>query len=119
VGYYISVPAPWFIDWGGKGTRDRRDCRTAGTEGPLYEARPPHHRRRATPEEPPCSNPWDGLPWAILDRDWNKIIDDILELLNKNGQTSHQCKSLGRSARTQFSLYPRPFKLVFRAAPQV
>jgi hypothetical protein len=55
-------------------------------------------------------------PYLLTETE-NKVNDDILELLNKHGLTSHQCKSLGRSARTQFSLYPRPFKLVFRAAP--
>jgi hypothetical protein len=55
-------------------------------------------------------------PYLLTETE-NKIIDDILELLNKNGLTWHQCKSLGRSTRTQFSLYLRPFKLVFRAAP--
>jgi hypothetical protein len=57
-------------------------------------------------------------PYVLTETE-NKVNDDILELLNKHGLTSHQCKSLGRSARTQFSLYPRPFKLVFRAARQV
>jgi hypothetical protein len=54
-------------------------------------------------------------PYLLTETE-NKIIDDILALLNKNRLTSHQCKSLGRSTRTQFSLYPRPSKLVFRAA---
>ena len=31
--------------------------------------------------------------------------------------TSHQCKSLGRSARVQSLVHPRLFKLVFRATP--
>jgi hypothetical protein len=55
-------------------------------------------------------------PYLLTETE-NKVNDDILKLLNKHGLTSHQCKSLGRSARTQFSLYSRPFKLVFRAAP--
>ena len=74
---------------------DRRDCRTAATEGPLYEAGTPHHCRRATSEEPLARIPETAFPEPyVLTETEDKIIDYILALLNKHGLTLQQSQNL-------------------------
>jgi hypothetical protein len=74
---------------------DRRDCGSIGTEGSLHETRPldiiTEFRRK---------NPRASIPDAVFPEPYhlteteNTIIDDILELLNKHGLTSHQSRNL-------------------------
>ena len=49
----------------------------------------------SSPSPAPCTTPETAFPEPyLLTEAENKIIDDILELLNKNGLTSHQSMNL-------------------------
>ena len=63
----------------------------SGPEGPLYEARSLRHHHRVPPKNPRARIPGTTFPesYLLTERE-NKIIDDILELLNEHGLTSHQ-----------------------------
>ncbi len=70
---------------------DRRDCGSTAAERPLHEARPYDIITEFRRKNPRTRIPETAFPEPyLLTETENKIIDDILELLNKNGLTSHQ-----------------------------
>jgi hypothetical protein len=75
---------------------DCRDCGSAGAERPLHEARPLYdsiiefRRKNLRASIPEMAFP---EPYLLTEAE-NKIIDDILKLLNKHGLTLHQSMNL-------------------------
>jgi hypothetical protein len=73
-----------------------RDCGSAGAERPLHEARPLYDSiTELRRKDPRAGIPETSFPEPyLLSETENTIINDILDLLNKHGLTSHQSLNL-------------------------